>query len=263
MMIDLDLPESFELSQNYLFFFDKLERCNYILECYIQTAGEDLDSRRVQHLLKSPSEDGGQYSMIQAVVSKYGIVPQSAYPEATGGCRSVHMRRVMNVKMREFCKDLREAVARGATRKELDAMKRDMMAIIYRILATHLGEPPKKFDWEYVNTKKVSKRASRCSARAIRRASGLANICRSYDWCSEPAFASVHSHALNLLPSCPNPLPVIPSLRFPPPPMVSSVFSSQEYHEVRDITPKEFAEKHAGMSNVKEFVSLVNDPRNK
>ena len=208
--------------------------------------------------------------MIQAVVSKYGIVPKSAYPEATGGCRSVHMRRVMNVKMREFCKDLREAVARGATRKELDAMKKDMMAIIYRILATHLGEPPKKFDWEYVNTKKVSRRSSKCSA--IPGPSRLAST-----WCCNQMSELrllLQYHALfrtwlclehvAFLPQAPASGPDYQAQAFDSTfPPIPWVHCSQEYHEVRGITPKEFAEKHAGMSNVKNFVSLVNDPRNK
>jgi len=156
MMVDLKLPESFELSQNYLFFFDKLERCNYILQCYIKTAGEPLESRRVQHLLKSPAEDGGQFDMITAVVKKYGVVPKSVYPDANGGDRSIYMRRAIDAKMREYCRDLRAAVEGGASREKLNEMKQGMAVSINRTLATHLGIPPKKFDWEYVNTNKVS-----------------------------------------------------------------------------------------------------------
>jgi bleomycin hydrolase len=54
------LPDDFELSQAYLFFYEKLERCNYFLEAILSTLAEPLDGRLLQHLLKDPLGDGGQ-----------------------------------------------------------------------------------------------------------------------------------------------------------------------------------------------------------
>ena len=65
----------FEYSQQYLFFWDKLEKANCsiltkvglmvdFLECMIDLADEPLDSRLVQHLLSSPIGDGGQFDMV-------------------------------------------------------------------------------------------------------------------------------------------------------------------------------------------------------
>ena len=66
----------FEYSQQYLFFWDKLEKANCMLlrergglivdflECMIDLASEPLDSRLVQHLLSSPIGDGGQFDMV-------------------------------------------------------------------------------------------------------------------------------------------------------------------------------------------------------
>ncbi len=53
--------DRFELSQAYLFFWDKLEKANYFLEQILDTAAEDLDSRLVQTLLSQPVSDGGQW----------------------------------------------------------------------------------------------------------------------------------------------------------------------------------------------------------
>jgi bleomycin hydrolase len=53
--------DKFELSQAYLFFWDKLEKANYFLEQILDTASEDLDSRLVQTLLSQPVSDGGQW----------------------------------------------------------------------------------------------------------------------------------------------------------------------------------------------------------
>ncbi len=74
--------ESFELSQAYLFFYDKLEKANYFLEQVLDTIEEDLDSRLVQTLLSSPVSDGGQWDMVYNLVHKYGLVPQVLYPDS-------------------------------------------------------------------------------------------------------------------------------------------------------------------------------------
>lgn len=55
--------KNFELSQAYLFFWDKLEKANYFLEQILDTVDEDLDSRLIQALLAAPVNDGGQWDM--------------------------------------------------------------------------------------------------------------------------------------------------------------------------------------------------------
>lgn len=64
----------FELSQAYLFYWDKIEKANWFLENALDTADEDLDSRLVQELLSSPVSDGGQWDMAANLVQKYGLV---------------------------------------------------------------------------------------------------------------------------------------------------------------------------------------------
>ncbi len=66
--------KEFELSQAYLFYWDKLEKANYFLEQIVDTAEEDLSSRIVQTLLASPVGDGGQWDMVANLVEKYGLV---------------------------------------------------------------------------------------------------------------------------------------------------------------------------------------------
>lgn len=48
-------------SQSYLFFWDKLEKCNYFLENVLLTKDKPLDGRLLQHLLKEPICDGGKH----------------------------------------------------------------------------------------------------------------------------------------------------------------------------------------------------------
>ena len=73
--------EKFELSQNYVAFYDKLEKCNYFLEKAIEFIDCDRDNRTYDLILASGIEDGGQWDMLVNIITKYGVVPQDAYPE--------------------------------------------------------------------------------------------------------------------------------------------------------------------------------------
>lgn len=66
--------KSFELSQAYLFFWDKVEKANYFLESILETADEDVSSRLVSALNASPVGDGGQWDMIVNLVSKVSLL---------------------------------------------------------------------------------------------------------------------------------------------------------------------------------------------
>jgi bleomycin hydrolase len=78
----------FELSQAYLFYWNKLEKANFFLEQAIETASEDLEGRLVQELLKSPVGDGGQWDMVANLIGKYGLVPHEIYPDSYSAMNS-------------------------------------------------------------------------------------------------------------------------------------------------------------------------------
>nr|XP_023411896.1 bleomycin hydrolase [Loxodonta africana] len=64
--------EEFEFSQSYLFFWDKVERCYFFLNAFVDTAQkkEPEDGRLVQYLLMNPANDGGQWDMLVNIVGK-------------------------------------------------------------------------------------------------------------------------------------------------------------------------------------------------
>jgi bleomycin hydrolase len=144
--------KSFELSQAYLFFWDKVEKANYFLESILDTTGEDVDSRLVAALMASPVGDGGQWDMIVNLVSKYGIVPQVTYPDSWNAKNSGVMNRLLTSKLREDAIKLRSAVALRNGKAEIGELKEEMMREVVRILTLCLGPPPKideKFTWEF------------------------------------------------------------------------------------------------------------------
>ena len=73
--------KTFELSQAYPLFWDKLEKSNWFLGNVLDTLDEPLDGRLVSYLLADPICDGGQWDMFRSLVKKYGVVPKEAMPE--------------------------------------------------------------------------------------------------------------------------------------------------------------------------------------
>lgn len=141
--------EDFELSQSYLMFWDKLEKANYFLENILATFSEPVGSRLLDWLCASPLQDGGQWDMFVSLVKKYGVVPKEAMPESESSSRSADMNALMTLKLRELAAELRAAQARGASPEALRAQKEGYLPLLYRMLATHLGEPPTEFLWQW------------------------------------------------------------------------------------------------------------------
>ena len=138
--------KTFELSQNYMFFYDKLEKSNYFLESILSTTDEPVDGRLISFLYQDPLGDGGQWDMLANLVMKYGVVPVSAYPDSANAKTSRWMDEYLTSKLREDATELRNAKIAGKSEEELADMKSRMMEEVYRILAITLGEPPKSFD---------------------------------------------------------------------------------------------------------------------
>ncbi|KAK8877286.1 Bleomycin hydrolase [Apiospora arundinis] len=143
----------FELSQAYLFFWDKLEKANYFLENVVETADEDLEGRLVQRMLADPVSDGGQWDMVYNLVNKYGLVPQALYPDSWNAMSSSTLNYIVVSKLREYALTLRKlANASATTSATLSATKKKMMREIHLILTLTLGPPPsstEKFDWTF------------------------------------------------------------------------------------------------------------------
>ena len=140
--------ETFEFSENFPLFYDKLEKSNHFLECILETLGEATDSRLIAFLLAAPLGDGGQWDMFVSLVEKYGVCPKDQMPETASSSATAEMTRFMTKKLREFACLLREAHAAGESADALRARKAGMMQTIYNILCVCLGEPPASFVFE-------------------------------------------------------------------------------------------------------------------
>ena len=139
--------QDFEFSQNYLSFYDLLEKSNLFLQGIIDTRSLPLDDRKVEWLLKSPIGDGGQFTGVSNLITKYGAVPKSAMAETYQSNNTRDMRMILSLKLREFALKLREA-----KKGELQSLKTSMLTEIYGILVKCLGVPPTEFEWIRYNS---------------------------------------------------------------------------------------------------------------
>ena len=61
---------AFTFSQNYLFFYDQLEKSNLFLQAVIDSASLPMNSRYVDWLFKNPISDGGAFCAVADLVLK-------------------------------------------------------------------------------------------------------------------------------------------------------------------------------------------------
>jgi bleomycin hydrolase len=146
--------KDFEFSQNYVMFWDKIERANYFLEAIIETSGRDIDDRTVAYLLSEVAGDGGQWNMFAAVIGKHGLVPKSVMPETQSSSNTGRMNSVLRNLLRQGAKSVRAAAADGGA-EAARAEKADILRVIFRVLSIHLGTPPDRFDWQWTDKDRV------------------------------------------------------------------------------------------------------------
>ncbi|MBR2867203.1 MAG: C1 family peptidase [Alistipes sp.] len=142
MIDDLDLS-GMEFSQNYLFFYDQLEKSNLFLQAVIDTKHLPMEDRKVEWLFKNPLNDGGQFTGVSNLVMKYGVVPAEIMPENYQSNNTAQVGNLIKLKLREFGLALREQRDRRAP----VALKVEMLKEIYSMLVRAYGEPPVEFEW--------------------------------------------------------------------------------------------------------------------
>ena len=146
IIANCNMDENFELSGNYLAFWDKLEKANNFLEMIIKYADEDLNSRRVSELLANVIGDGGWWSEFVDLVEKYGLVPKAAMPETRTSSFTAKFLVMTKKLLRKDACELRNTIAAG---QDPTARKEEMMIEVYKFFCQVFGEPPMTFDFSW------------------------------------------------------------------------------------------------------------------
>ncbi|PVG01166.1 hypothetical protein CPB86DRAFT_118048 [Serendipita vermifera] len=167
------LPASaFQFSHSYLSFYDKLEKANHFLENMIELVEKPLNDRLVESIMECPVADSGTWTDAVWLIKKYGLVPESVFPETSMSQSTGTMNELLCTKLREHAlkirtfdpvirQDLRFAdssdpVIQRKTdegrRRVLRQLKNYLLREIYNILTVCMGVPPQPsemFIWEF------------------------------------------------------------------------------------------------------------------
>jgi len=141
--------DSFEFSQIYLQFWDKMEKANKFLECMIDFRDRDIMDRDVVFLLQDPCPDGGYFENFADLVGKYGVVPKEVMVETASSENTGTMNRMLGRLLRKHAAELREIYKETGSLKQMRLARDRMMAEVYRMLVLNMGEPPVEFTWRY------------------------------------------------------------------------------------------------------------------
>ncbi len=176
VMEERELGE-FHFSQTYNFFWDQLEKSNLFLQSIIDTKALEMTDRKVEWLFRNALSDGGQFTGVSDLISKYGLVPYEVMPDTYSSNNTSQMSMLLNIKLKEFALELRMLAAQQGKSPALgegyapvipEGMQRApvkplndqelaelleyrkglMLEFVYEFLVLNLGEPPVNFTWE-------------------------------------------------------------------------------------------------------------------
>ncbi len=139
--------ENFELSGSYISFYDKLERFNTLMERLIsyKKEGKNLYDRYVSSLLKDGMFDGGYFTSLSNLISKYGVVPKDNFPESFSSSNTYEINQILSRLLRKFYLELENCEC------DEDQLKNKYLENTYFVIADFYGIPPEKFNFEYTD----------------------------------------------------------------------------------------------------------------
>lgn len=144
--------KNFELSQNYISLYDKIEKANYALESILKLGNREHDDRLYAFILANPVGDGGQWDMFVNLVKKYGLVPQNKFPETYQSNTTREGDMLINAAIRGFAAKASPLIKAGKL-DEARLLKEETIEKIYVFCLNAFGVPPETFDFEYTNDK--------------------------------------------------------------------------------------------------------------
>lgn len=143
--------ERFEFSETYLFFYDKFERANTIIQYFIDNPNASHEDREVSIILRDNYTDGGYWNFFANLVSKYGLVPKDCMEETFHSGWTDNMNNILRGHIIS-CVNMIMSLRKKKTLDVCDdimRVKQETMQNVYGCLVKFLGQPPEKFDWYF------------------------------------------------------------------------------------------------------------------
>lgn len=137
------------LSNNYIAFFDKLEKSNNAYENIIQLETISLDFINQKNIVTNCVAEGGYWNWFVAIVNKYGMVPKSKMPDVK---ESMNFQKLEEIFTEKVKKDITQILKLKESQESLENLrefKKQCLRENYFLLSKVLGEPKRNFDFEY------------------------------------------------------------------------------------------------------------------
>lgn len=138
-----------ELSNNYIAFFDKLEKSNNTYENIINTKDTSFDYIHKENIIKYCVSEGGYWNWFVAIINKYGILPYSYNPNTSESEIYEKIQYLYTEKVKKDVIKLIELKKIGADLNLLREEKNKFLQENYNLLCKILGEPITEFNYEY------------------------------------------------------------------------------------------------------------------
>ncbi|MCI8443931.1 MAG: hypothetical protein HFJ37_01940 [Clostridia bacterium] len=138
-----------ELSDNYIAFFDKLEKSNHAYENIIALENTDLDYIHQEKILTECVTEAGYWLLFVAIVNKYGIVPKCFMPDTIESMNHKKIERIYTEKVKKDIACLLKMKDEKQSIQVLENKKQEFLQENYELLSKILGEPIFSFDYEY------------------------------------------------------------------------------------------------------------------
>lgn len=149
-MTKFEAKHNIEFSATYLFFHDKLERSRTYLLSVLKTLDLEDGDPYMLNLQKTVVDDGGWFEMFANLVSKYGLVPESAMPETAMSGWSSEMNDHLKIRLKTCAFILRRDKAKMDDKQRMDLVD-ETLKYVYNDLVKCLGKPPETFDFAFLN----------------------------------------------------------------------------------------------------------------
>lgn len=155
--------EDFELSENYLCFYEKVEKANSYLENVLETLDKPFESREWAYISEVAAGDGGYFEWYADLVTKYGVVPKSCMPETFHSSNTDIMVDAINSRLKRTAMQMRKAYTEymakhksvsKAFMQKLRELKADCLSEVYNVLLKCLGTPPTMVNYAYTDKDK-------------------------------------------------------------------------------------------------------------
>lgn len=137
------------LSNNYIAFFDKLEKSNNTYENIINSEKIDYEYINNQKILKYCVSEAGYWEWFASIVNKYGLLPYSYNPDTVESLNYEKIEYLYIEKVKKDSLELIELKKKESNRELLRETKKRFLQENYILLCKILGEPLTQFDYEY------------------------------------------------------------------------------------------------------------------